>query len=223
MPDRDANERFRRLVALVDTSRISRVEGWRYDLHLLAREIKRQGVAPFRKVSQEQFEAEVQEGLFGFDDKSHGILAQDCQQRQKVRAIFGTGERVAHFDEHESGSEHLEVIPATQFHRAIVVPIADPVIGPAVPDPTQPKVILRGRATTKGDRRLVSLFLVNDQETPLQNRDAAWLFQVALRVEAEDGTPIFLSRETEAMPEVNDPELPLLDLLCCPDDRAAPP
>ena len=37
--------RYRRLVALVDTSRMSRDEGWRYDLGLLAREVRRKGYA----------------------------------------------------------------------------------------------------------------------------------------------------------------------------------
>lgn len=54
-----ADERFRKLVALADTDTMSRTEGWRYDLQLLAREVKRQGYAPFRKTPREQFEAEV--------------------------------------------------------------------------------------------------------------------------------------------------------------------
>ena len=51
--------RFQRIVALVDTSRMSREEGWRYDLSLLAREVKRKGYAPFRKISREEFDASV--------------------------------------------------------------------------------------------------------------------------------------------------------------------
>jgi tetratricopeptide (TPR) repeat protein len=54
------NPHFRDLVALVDTSRMTRDEGWRYDLSLLAREIKRLHYAPFRKVSQARFDAAVQ-------------------------------------------------------------------------------------------------------------------------------------------------------------------
>jgi hypothetical protein len=38
--------RFRRIVALPELSRMSRDEGWRYDLALLAREVKRVGYAP---------------------------------------------------------------------------------------------------------------------------------------------------------------------------------
>jgi len=51
--------RFQRIVALVDTSRMSREEGWRYDLSLLAREVKRKGYAPFRKISREEFDTSV--------------------------------------------------------------------------------------------------------------------------------------------------------------------
>ena len=52
--------RYRNLVALVDAGRMSRVEGWRYDLALLAREVKRKGYAPFRQVSERDFDAAVQ-------------------------------------------------------------------------------------------------------------------------------------------------------------------
>ncbi len=51
--------RFRDLVALVDTSKMSREEGWRYDLSLLAREIKRLHYSPFHLVSRETFDEAV--------------------------------------------------------------------------------------------------------------------------------------------------------------------
>ena len=53
------NARFRELTATVDVSRMSRDEGWRYDLHLMAREIERRGYAPFRRTSREDFERQV--------------------------------------------------------------------------------------------------------------------------------------------------------------------
>lgn len=55
------DERFRKLAAVVDTSKMSRDEGWRYDLALLAREIKRLHYQPFRKVSREEFDARVRQ------------------------------------------------------------------------------------------------------------------------------------------------------------------
>jgi hypothetical protein len=51
--------RFRELVGLVDVSKMSRDEGWRYDLAWLAREIKRIHYSPFKKVSREEFDAFV--------------------------------------------------------------------------------------------------------------------------------------------------------------------
>ena len=51
--------RFQQIVALVDTSKMSREEGWRYDLNLLAREVKRKGYDPFRKISEAEFDASV--------------------------------------------------------------------------------------------------------------------------------------------------------------------
>jgi tetratricopeptide (TPR) repeat protein len=53
------SERFRRIVGLVDTSAMSRVQGWRYDLGLLAREVKRRGYSPFRELSPREFDASV--------------------------------------------------------------------------------------------------------------------------------------------------------------------
>src|SRR5438132_2101963 len=51
--------RYQKLVRLVDTSRMSREEGWQYDLNLLAREVKRKGYDPFRKISREEFDVSV--------------------------------------------------------------------------------------------------------------------------------------------------------------------
>jgi hypothetical protein len=51
--------RFRKIVGLPDTATMTRDEGWRYDLALLAREVKRTGYSPFRFVSREEFDAAV--------------------------------------------------------------------------------------------------------------------------------------------------------------------
>ena len=51
--------KYKELVALVDTSKMTRDEGWRYDLKFLARELKRIHYDPFKKVSKEEFEAYV--------------------------------------------------------------------------------------------------------------------------------------------------------------------
>lgn len=52
--------KFKELLAIVDTSRMTRDEGWRYDLHFLAREIKRLHYDPYRKHSRAAFDAHIQ-------------------------------------------------------------------------------------------------------------------------------------------------------------------
>ena len=51
--------KFRELTATVDPSSMSRDEGWRFDLRLMAREIARRGYAPFRQISREEFDRRV--------------------------------------------------------------------------------------------------------------------------------------------------------------------
>ena len=53
------DERFKRLAALADTSKMTRDEGWRYDLWLLARELKRIHYDLFSKIPKQDFEAYV--------------------------------------------------------------------------------------------------------------------------------------------------------------------
>ncbi|MGH9936245.1 MAG: TPR end-of-group domain-containing protein, partial [Blastocatellia bacterium] len=51
--------RYQRIVALADTGKMSRDEGWRYDLQLLSREVKRKGYAFVRPLSKEEFDVAV--------------------------------------------------------------------------------------------------------------------------------------------------------------------
>src|SRR5215210_2667965 len=52
--------RYRNLVGLIDTSKMSREEGWRTDLQFLTREIKRRGYHLFSRIGTEAgFDAEV--------------------------------------------------------------------------------------------------------------------------------------------------------------------
>lgn len=54
------DERFRKIVALIDTNGMSRDEGWRYDLALLGREIKRVGYAPLLRQNEIEINVAVQ-------------------------------------------------------------------------------------------------------------------------------------------------------------------
>ncbi len=53
--------------------------------------------------------------------------------------------------------------------------------------------LVRKRATEGSDWSL-TLFLINGQEEPKQNKDSAWVFQPELSVAAPTGSPIFLKR-----------------------------
>jgi len=73
----------------------------------------------------------------------------------------------------------------------------DLVPGPiqAAPGAEAPDVVVRGaiRAGAHGDW-IVTLFLVNEQTEPGENRDAAWVFQPQLTVRAPDSAPVFRKR-----------------------------
>ncbi len=51
--------RFRKLTAMEDVSKLSRDDGWRYDLQLLAREVKRRRYHPFLKISEQELDLSV--------------------------------------------------------------------------------------------------------------------------------------------------------------------
>ena len=53
------DSRFKELVGLTDTSKMSREEGWRYDLQFLVREVKRKAYPTFLKTSGKEFDAAV--------------------------------------------------------------------------------------------------------------------------------------------------------------------
>jgi hypothetical protein len=67
-------------------------------------------------------------------------------------------------------------------------------------DDERPEVVVRGTvrgASATGDR-LVTLFLVNKQTSPDQNRDAAWVFQPELVVRDAEDRPVFRRRPSGA-------------------------
>ena len=62
------------------------------------------------------------------------------------------------------------------------------------------------------DSRLVTLFLVNEQLEPKQNRDAAWVFQPEIIVRSPDGKAIFKKRPLQELSK-NDDEMKALDMI----------
>jgi hypothetical protein len=53
------DEAVREMLGIIDTTGVTRDEGWRADLAFLAREIKRRAYAPFREISEPEFDAAV--------------------------------------------------------------------------------------------------------------------------------------------------------------------
>ncbi len=115
-----------------------------------------------------------------------------------------------------------DVRPGTVWRRhpaggSTTVGLAAGELGPVSVDPEQPDVVVRGRAApTPAGGWLVTLFLVNEQSPPKQNKDEAWLFQAALAVESSPtGAAVFVGR-SEAVPPVTAvgeiDELQLLDM-----------
>src|SRR5690606_23368877 len=98
----------------------------------------------------------------------------------------------------------------------VTVPLVDGPIKPSTPDPDQPDVRLLGtvRTNNKGER-LVTLFLVNGQLEPDDNKDSAWLFQPEITVEAPEdhGDKSVFRRRPSNEVVVDDPERDRLALI----------
>ncbi len=67
---------------------------------------------------------------------------------------------------------------------------------PLVFDAEQPDVFVRGvvRPPTAAGEKIVTLFLVNNQEAPETNQDETWLFQAQLTIRSTDGAEVFRRR-----------------------------
>lgn len=98
----------------------------------------------------------------------------------------------------------------------VPVPLKDGPIRPATPDRDQPEVRLQGTIRTNAQgERLVTLFLVNGQLEPDDNKDRAWLFQPEISVAAPEGAanPAIFRRRPSNEIVVDDPERDRLALI----------
>ena len=144
-----------------------------------------------------------------------------------VDARWGRYERVPN-DEHDivktrrnRQTGHQEEVKVRVWQRipcggVVTVPLVDGPIKPSTPDPDQPDVRLQGtvRTNNKGER-LVTLFLVNGQLEPEDNKDRAWLFQPEITVEAPEdhGDKSVFRRRPSNEVVVDDPERDRLALI----------
>ena len=100
--------------------------------------------------------------------------------------------------------------------RVVPLILSDGPIRPSTPDRDQPDVRLQGTVRTNNQgERLVTLFLVNGQLEPDDNKDRAWLFQPEISVTAPEGAAdkaIFRRRPSNEI-VVDDPERDRLALI----------
>lgn len=105
-----SDTRFQNLVGLVDTSKLSRDDGWRYDLQFLAKELKRRSYDPYRRISREEFDAivrRVHESIARLTDLQISIELMKFVARgsDAHTMVFGFFER----------PEFLQTIPVDMF------------------------------------------------------------------------------------------------------------
>ncbi|HEX5445568.1 MAG TPA: DISARM system helicase DrmA [Pirellulales bacterium] len=74
------------------------------------------------------------------------------------------------------------------------IPLTVGPVGPLAVDDQCPQVFVQGVVRQREGDWIVTLFLVNGQEEPRQNKDSAWLFQPELAVAATDGSAIFCKK-----------------------------
>lgn len=138
---------------------------------------------------------------------------QSCSSLE-VSASWGRYEKIDNPDPTATGA--LEKL--WQRHPAggqISVPLVEGDIGPLVPDPAQPEVVIRGRCRLTSNCWLITLFLVNEQMPTPTNIDERWLFQIELAAAASDESAVFVGRQLALPQETghSDSELRHLDLL----------
>lgn len=112
---------------------------------------------------------------------------------KKIRDEHGN---VIRTEEHEQKVKVWQRIPCG---GKIEINMREGGIPHTAPDPELPKVRIQGtvRGENENRDRLVTLFLVNTQEEPEENKDSAWIFQpeLAIRaVESADDKAIFRRR-----------------------------
>jgi hypothetical protein len=85
------DQRLRDLLGLIDTGDMTRDQGWRADLRLLAREIKRRAYAPFALIPEEEF------------DRSVAQLDHDIPGLTDAQILVGMMKLVRHLDDGHAG------------------------------------------------------------------------------------------------------------------------
>ncbi|CAM2982640.1 DISARM system helicase DrmA [Rariglobus hedericola] len=96
----------------------------------------------------------------------------------------------------------------TPSGNTIPFPLVEGPIKPFAIDPACPEVIIKGivrPVSAKGDR-LITLFLINNQEKPEEAQDSAWLFQPEVIVRGIKGATVFRRRPVLEAQDTDDLE-----------------
>jgi len=134
----------------------------------------------------------------------------------RVTAAWGRYERGPSETQQTEGGK-----PRTVWHRvpvegSVEVPVDAEGVGEGIPEGHQEGVLVKWRVRRRDGRRVVELFLVNEQAIRQETPDRERLFQVGLIVTAVDGgSPVFLGHNDPELPELRrdtDEELRLLAL-----------
>src|SRR5438105_1220352 len=112
----------------------------------------------------------------------------------KVTANWGTYERISSETLLTPKGTPKRVWKRSQRTGKTTFHMSEGALGPWSPVEDQPAVVVQGKVRKNDDHWIVTLFLVNNQKEPDQNRDAAWVFQPELIVESRDSEPVFLRR-----------------------------
>lgn len=149
--------RFRELVGLVDLDGITRDAGWRLDLRILAREVKRRAYRPFQVVSEERFDAEVQRvdaAISGLTDM------QVMAEMSRLLALLGDGH--ASIQAPPDRSDLLKALPVLfyLFEEGLFVAGAEA----ARRDLAGARVLEIGRLTAEGALDAVRPLIARDNE-----------------------------------------------------------
>jgi len=113
----------------------------------------------------------------------------------RITAGYGRYERV-HSETltKDDGSPDLVWKRVPVERRIDDVRLAEGRLGPLSVEEERPEVLVHGSVRRRGQEWIVSLFLVNTQTEPDKRKDAAWVFQPELSVEAMDGSAVFVRR-----------------------------
>ncbi|MGH2907715.1 MAG: DISARM system helicase DrmA, partial [Solirubrobacteraceae bacterium] len=141
---------------------------------------------------------------------------EDACRELEVTASWGTYRRADSETIHGANDRPAKVWKRGPSGGSVAIVVGDPgSIAPQVVDPAFAEVVVRGLVRRRGGHRLVSLFLVNEQLALTGRSVPQWLCQAELRVEARDGSAVFVRRPLDASklaPAVDRDELAALEM-----------